>query len=218
MNRAEEDYLKQLYELSTNTQSERVKTADLSTALGHTAQSVNEMLKRLSDKNLVNYTPYHGVRLTKKGHQNAVRMIRAHRLWEVFLSDKLDLSWEALHEEAEKLEHATSEVVLDKLYTYLGKPKTCIHGNPIPTADGQVVQGATLTLAQAEPGDVFIVRRVQDHAPLLTYLQARDIALGARLSVVGHESLGDTLVVKHQNQTHRLGQSITARMFGDIET
>ncbi len=217
MNRAEEDYLKQLYELSVNTQTKRVKSADLANALGHTAQSVNEMLKRLAEKKHVNYMPYRGVTLTKKGRATAVRMIRAHRLWEVFLSEKLGLSWEALHEEAEKLEHATSDVVLDKLNTYLAEPKTCIHGNPIPDADGHVEQGATLTLAKTEPGHVFVVQRVEDHAPLLSYLRERRIALGDRLEVVGHESLGDTLVVKHKGESHRLGMSVTNRIYGDIE-
>ncbi|MDO4800325.1 MAG: metal-dependent transcriptional regulator [Bacillota bacterium] len=133
MNRSEEDYIKALYSLEeTIPEGKAVSNSRLTERLGHTAQTVNEMIRRLERKGLVIYRPYRGSRLTDLGRAEAVRMTRVHRLWELFLVQHLRYSWDDVHEEAERLEHATSEHLAQALYRFLGEPSTCPHGQEIP--------------------------------------------------------------------------------------
>src|SRR5690554_7083652 len=114
MHRSEEDYLKAIYEISVNTESNLVKSVDVAETLGFTVQSVNEKIKRLDSKGYVNFIPYKGVELTKKGLEESIRMVRAHRIWEVFLMEKVGYSWHEVHEEAEDLEHAASDKLIER--------------------------------------------------------------------------------------------------------
>ena len=129
--RGEEDYIKWIYKLELNV-TDYVKTKDLVDALDHAAPTVTEMIKRLSRHGFVAYKKYHGVRLTPLGRDEAEKMIQKHRLWEVFLTEYGDLSDDEVHEEAEKLEHATSDKVMQALYRLLNAPEHCPHGSPIP--------------------------------------------------------------------------------------
>jgi DtxR family Mn-dependent transcriptional regulator len=133
INRGEEDYIKALYKLdSSNDKNAYVKTQALVDHFKHSRPSVNEMIKKLSQSHYVKYKPYVGVKLTHKGNEEAIKMIRKHRLWELFLNKYLGLSKEQVHDEAEKLEHATSELVLEALNNFLASPDTCPHGKKIP--------------------------------------------------------------------------------------
>jgi DtxR family transcriptional regulator, Mn-dependent transcriptional regulator len=177
MNRAEEDYIKAIYELTIEKKDALVKTNEISEHFGFTDQTVNEMIKKLEVKGLLSFYPYKGIELTEKGKDEAIRMIRTHRLWEVFLMSKLNFSWEEVHEDAEKLEHATSMKVSKKLYEFLGKPKFCQHGNPIPDFEGNMETPIKKMLFEAKVNDVFKIERVLDNNQLLTYLNQKNIKL-----------------------------------------
>ncbi len=213
MNQAEEDYLKLIYELSNELTTPYIKTTDLADKFGYTVQSVNEMVKRLDRKKLLKFEPYKGIKLTSKGSKEAIRMTRAHRIWEVFLSDKLGLSWEALHEEAEKLEHATSEPVLEKLHEFLGYPKYCNHGNPIPNQEGIVEKVELTPLFELKAGETFTIKRVLDHKPLLKHLNTINVGLNEPLKVIKKESLGDIIYIEKANESIAIAKRIAKMIF-----
>ena len=217
MNQAEEDYLKLIYELHGEFDEPFIKSSDLAEKFGYTIQSVNEMIKRMDRKGLLKFQPYKGVRLTEKGEAEALRMIRAHRIWEVFLSEKLGLSWEALHDEAEKLEHATSPLVLQRLYEYLGHPEYCNHGNPIPDADGNMKKEALVALHDAEASKQFRILRVMDHKPLLKYLNQLSLSLNDLVKIVEKDSFGGIVKIKKDDTVHHLSKNVASMIFGEYE-
>src|ERR1700759_1790076 len=132
---AEENYLKSIYHLALN--SESVSTNQLAALLNTKASSVTDMLKKLSEKELINYTPYQGVSLTADGEKIAVNIIRKHRLWEFFLVEKLNFKWDEVHEMAEELEHISSTELIDRLDKFMDYPKYDPHGDPIPDSNGK---------------------------------------------------------------------------------
>ena len=133
-----ENYVKAIYQLAHEADDGAVATGQISTALGVLPGTVTSMLKTLDESNLATYTPYEGVRLTPSGRGLALRVLRRHRLIEQFLSQTLNLSWDEVHEEAEHMEHAVSDSLVDRIDAYLGHPSTDPHGDPIPKADGTV--------------------------------------------------------------------------------
>src|SRR5471030_1303396 len=132
---AEENYLKSIYHLSLDTGN--VSTNQLAAQLNTKASSVTDMLKKLADKALINYTPYQGVTLTGAGEKIAINIIRKHRLWEFFLVEKLSFKWDEVHEMAEEMEHISSNELIDRLDKFMGFPKYDPHGDPIPDCDGK---------------------------------------------------------------------------------
>jgi DtxR family Mn-dependent transcriptional regulator len=162
-----EQYLQTICRLS-NEQSP-VALSALADRLGISSVSANEMVKKLAAKGLVTYEPYKGARLTAEGRTRALRVIRRHRLWERFLADVLGIAWDQVHEEACKLEHATSSLVEEKLAQFLDEPETCPHGYPVEGADCCSEEG--LPLSELEAGQCAVVLRVAEHEPeLLRYL------------------------------------------------
>lgn len=216
MNRAEEDYIKSIYELTIERKQSLIKSNELTDRLGFTDQSVNEMIKKLVQKHLVNFIPYKGISLTKKGKDVAIRMVRAHRIWEVFLTEKLGFSWENVHDAAEKLEHATPNDVLEKLYQYLQEPKYCQHGNPIPDFSGVSAEVATLSLLDAKPKDQFQLLRVLDHKDLLTYLNEQKIALDQIFEIIDKDIFNGMIVYKYLNETKMMTFKTASMLFGKI--
>ncbi|CCV64143.1 Metal-dependent transcriptional regulator [Alteracholeplasma palmae J233] len=214
MYRAEEDYLKLIYELSVEQNKPLIKNNEIAEAFGYTDQSVNEMVKKLVNKKLVKFEPYKGVSLTEKGNEEAIRMIRAHRIWEVFLTKELKISWQDVHEDAEKLEHASSEALIEKLYKYLGNPEYCQHGNPIPDINGNIKEIATLTLAETNEGDTFMIKRVLDHKELLKYLDERGIHLEMELKVVKKDSFNGYLKVEVDGKVLPITERVSHMLFG----
>src|ERR1700754_3172246 len=132
---AEENYLKSIYHLSL--QADSVSTNQLAALLNTKASSVTDMLKKLAEKTLINYTPYQGVTLTATGEKIAISIVRKHRLWEYFLVEKLSFKWDEVHEMAEELEHISSTELIDRLDQFMGYPKHDPHGDPIPDRDGK---------------------------------------------------------------------------------
>lgn len=179
---AEENYLKALYKLGGK--SGDVQTNALAEELNTKASSVTDMMKKLAEKKLVNYEPYKGVSLSKEGFKVAIYIVRKHRLWEVFLVEKLAFKWDEVHEIAEQLEHIQSSELIEKLDEFLDFPKFDPHGDPIPDKDGSVYQHLEITLSQLEKKEKGIVVGVKEHSKAyLNYLDNLNLVLGAEVFV-----------------------------------
>lgn len=214
MNRAEEDYIKTIYELTIEKKATLIKANEIADRFGFTDQSVNEMIKKLEKKHLVSFIPYKGISLTKKGKEVAIRMIRAHRIWEVFLTEKLGFSWENVHEDAEMLEHATSAEVLEKLYHFLGDPKYCQHGNPIPNFQGKIEEATSLSLSEVKVGDSFELLRVLDHKELLLYLNQQGMKLYDQYKVLEIDPFNGLMKVNCEDRDLALTLKTAHMLFG----
>ena len=149
------------------------------------AASVTDMIKRLSGKGLISYEKYYGVQITKSGKQQALQIIRKHRLWETFLVDKLSFSWDEVHEIAEQLEHIQSTVLIEKLDAFLGFPKSDPHGEPIPDKNGKMAEVKQTTLAEASPKKKTTLLAVKNDSPtFLKYLSNLGMRLGSKISIL----------------------------------
>lgn len=181
---AEENYLKTIFAISEK-EGKSATTNAIAAAVQTTAASVTDMLKRLSEKNLIAYEKYRGVQLTEAGNRLATALIRKHRLWEVFLMDKLGFAWDEVHELAEQLEHVQGQALVDRLDAFLGHPKFDPHGDPIPDAEGRWTFRPQALLATLKAGDRGIITGVQDHSPaFLQYLDQLGLTLGAELELL----------------------------------
>ncbi len=177
-----ENYLKNIYKLQER--DGRVTTSSLSDQLQISAPSVTEMIKKLAEEGSVTYTPYKGVELTERGRKKALRIIRRHRLWELFLVEVLKYDWDEIDEEAERLEHITSEKLEQRLDKALGFPRRDPHGDIIPSAEGHVEEVNHLSLSDVEPGKTVIVSRVSDSNPeVLQYAAKLGIFLKRKIKV-----------------------------------
>jgi DtxR family Mn-dependent transcriptional regulator len=179
----EENYLKCI--LRHSAEGEAVSTNTIAQHLGTSAASVTDMLKKLSDKQLVDYKPYKGVLLTEQGRRVALDILRKHRLWEVFLVEKLRFSWDNVHEVAEQLEHIESPELIRRIDEFLGYPKFDPHGDPIPGEDGQMAQRDTCRLADLPTGGSAVLAGVGRSDPdFLQYLGKLGLSLEVRLEVI----------------------------------
>lgn len=195
---AEENYLKALYKLGGK--SNEVQTNALADKLSTKASSVTDMMKKLSDKKLVNYEPYKGVSLTKEGYVIALNVVRKHRLWEVFLVEKLAFKWDEVHEIAEQLEHIHSPELIEKLDEFLDFPKFDPHGDPIPDKDGKIYQHLEITLSQLEKSEKGVVVGVKEHSKAyLNYLDHLKLVLGAEVFVEDKAEFDSSMKVKINN-------------------
>ncbi len=166
-----ENYLKAIYKLEQR-RADRVKTKEIAEALEISLPSVTSMLKSLAQDDLVDYQKYKGVTLTSVGNKAALKVIRKHRLVELFLVKTLEYTWDEVHAEAERLEHAISDDLAARMERFLAFPRFDPHGDPIPTADGEIVESTAIPLDQAEAGDRITMERVLDQDPeVLRYLQ-----------------------------------------------
>ncbi len=178
-----EDYLKAIYDLERV--GEPATTNDIALRLGVAPASVSGMVRRLADQGLITHEPYRGVRLTSDGRHAALRTLRRHRILECYLTEVLGLSWDRVHEEAERLEHAASEELIERMAAALGDPVQDPHGAPIPTRDGRVEESTLRSLAEMGQGDRLRVRRMQDEdAGRLRYLAELGIRPGALVRVL----------------------------------
>ena len=192
----EENYLKAIYKLQ-ETNGEVVATSVLAQVMGVHAPSVTDMLKRIAGKKLVTYQKSKGVKLTERGRQVAVAIIRNHRLWEVFLVDKLGFKWDEVHELAEQLEHIHSEDLTNKLDKFLGFPKADPHGDPIPDANGVLPKSNAVLVSSLKVGEEGTFTGVTDHTPaFLNYLDKTGISLGSCLKVKSIEEFDQTFTLQ----------------------
>ena len=193
-----ENYVKTIYQICLDCDGRPAATGHLAAALSVSPGTVTSMLKTLDDSGLAEYRPYEGVRLTPSGETLALRVLRRHRLIELFLVQTLGLSWDEVHDEAENMEHAISDFLVDRVDQFLGFPSSDPHGDPIPRADGTVDSVTRQNLVQWQVGQPFQLVRVLDQSPaFLRYLSESGLRLGAtgRLASTRPEANVLTIVV-----------------------
>ncbi len=213
MTHSEENYIKAIFHLgfegleviSTNALAERMETKP---------SSVTDMLKRLSEKGLVHYKKYQGASLTDLGIKTALSIVRKHRLWEVFLVEKLDFNWDEVHEIAEQLEHIKSEKLIDKLDELLNYPKLDPHGDPIPDKNGELMEAHKQLLSQMPINTSGICVGVKDSsAAFLRFLDKNNIALGNKIKIVEKEEFDNSVRVLIDHRQLHLSQQIAANLY-----
>lgn len=207
-----ENYAKAIYQLQARGEGS-VGTGAVAARLGVTPASASAMLKRMADDGLVEHAPYRGARLTDRGEQLALEMIRHHRLIELFLAEVLGMPWDRVHEEAEVLEHHISEELEELIATKLGQPARDPHGDPIPSRELNLAADETVALSELEVGAHGVFDRVSDRDPeMLRYLDSRGIRPGAGIRVVGHEPFEGPISVTVGGAEHALGAPLAGRM------
>lgn len=208
-----ENYAKAIYQLAQHSDQAAVATGQIAGALGVLPGTVTSMLKTLDESNLATYTPYEGVRLTAAGRALALRVLRRHRLIEQFLAQTLNLTWDEVHEEAEHMEHAVSDWLVDRIDAYLGHPQTDPHGDPIPQADGTIAPAADQSLADCEAGQSFCLARVTDQSPeFLRYLSQAGLEIGARGSLVANEPAQESVTIHLSGQNRTLSREAAGKL------
>lgn len=213
MTYSEENYIKVIYHLSL-VSPKGINTNAIAEMIESKASSVTDMLKKLADKELVNYQKYQGVTLTQKGLHAAKMIVRKHRLWEVFLVEKLDFTWDEVHDLAEELEHIKSEKLINRLDEYLGFPKEDPHGDPIPDRYGQLVKVDKQLLSEILPSKKVICLGVKDSSPsFLKYLDKHQIALGSEIEVVNKESFDHSLSILINNRQILISNKIASNLY-----
>ncbi|WP_408045355.1 metal-dependent transcriptional regulator [Tenacibaculum litopenaei] len=213
---AEENYIKTIYHLEALS-SKGISTNAIAKKLDTKASSVTDMIKKLSEKEVVLYKKYQGVTLTEFGSKTAVSIIRKHRLWEVFLVNKLNFSWDEVHEVAEQLEHIKSPKLIDELDAFLDFPKRDPHGDPIPDKDGNLQIIEKSLLAQLKVGDRGICIGVDDSSSeFLQFLDKQGIALGKQIEILDKEPFDGSLQIKLNEKTISISNKIANNLYIQI--
>jgi len=196
---AEENYLKSIYHLSMG--DENVSTNQIAAALNTKASSVTDMLKKLADKALINYTRYQGVSLTPSGEKIAVNIIRKHRLWEYFLVEKLNFKWDQVHDMAEEMEHISSAELIDRLDKFMGYPQHDPHGEPIPDCNGRFKSSELKPVSALELHNSGIISGVRDQTPsFLQYLEKQELIIGQKIMVTEIITFDHSVVLQIENK------------------
>lgn len=213
MTYSEENYLKAIYHLSLF-QKKGVNTNAIAKMIDTKASSVTDMIKKLADKNLVQYQKYQGVSLTHDGLLAAKMIVRKHRLWEVFLVEKLDFSWDEVHDVAEELEHINSEKLIDKLDAFLGFPTEDPHGDPIPNSKGEVKKIDKKLLSELKLNQKSICVGVKDSSSeFLKYLDKQKIALGSTIEILEKENFDASLIVCVNGNEMNISNKIAGNLY-----
>src|SRR5215213_895478 len=213
---SEENYLKTIFHLQVGT--EAVTTNALAEKLHTRPASVTDMMKKLNAKKLLHYKPYYGFYLSTEGKKIALNVIRRHRLWEYFLAEKLNFSWNEVHEVAEELEHVSSKKLIDKLDEYLGFPQFDPHGDPIPDSKGKIKSSTELPLIQLPLNQPAEVSRVANQSvDMLDLLQHKGISLGTRLEVKKFFEFDHSVELKIKNITITISEQLAKNIFTRYE-
>lgn len=213
MTYSEENYLKVIYHLSL-VSPKGVNTNAIAEMIESKASSVTDMIKKLAEKELVNYQKYQGVSLTQKGVHSAKMIVRKHRLWEVFLVEKLDFTWDEVHDLAEELEHIKSEKLINRLDEYLGFPKEDPHGDPIPDRYGQMIKVDKQLLSEILPSKKVICLGVKDSSPsFLKFLDKHQIALGSEIEVLSKEPFDLSLGIMINDKQILISNKIASNLY-----
>lgn len=210
---SEENYLKAIYHLgkqgtvavSTNAIAEKIESK---------ASSVTDMIKKLAEKNLANYIKYQGVSLTEKGRLAAALVIRKHRLWEVFLVENLNFSWDEVHDVAEQLEHIKSLKLVNELDNFLGNPTHDPHGDPIPDKDGNYSPVKSVNIMDIEVGKEGVLSFVKDASDVfLKYLNKNNLALGDTIKVIEFEPFDNSLTIQTKTQKMIISKEVAQNLY-----
>jgi DtxR family Mn-dependent transcriptional regulator len=209
----EENYLKSIYHLCDATIGNYTSTNHIATYMKIKPATVTNMLQKLKEKKLITYKPYSKVTLNKSGKLVALQVIRKHRLWEVFLVKKLAFTWDQVHDVAEQLEHIQSAELIEKLDAFLQYPNIDPHGDPIPNADGELIQIPTKKLSEIKIGQSCKVVAVADSSiELLRYLSEINIELGTKIILKNKIEIADTLIIKTQNKIIHISLKIAKQI------
>lgn len=215
---SEENYLKTIFHLF-NEQEEEVNTNAIADVMNTKASSVTDMLKKLAEKKLINYVKYQGVTLTPSGREKAIAIVRKHRLWEVFLVEKLNFSWDEVHEIAEELEHIESEKLIERLDAFLGFPETDPHGDPIPTKEGLYEKTIKTLLCEFEEHEKGICIAVKNTSKeFLLYLTKLSIALGDEIVVLNKEKFDNSMTVLVNGKQVTLSAVVCRNIYAQKKT
>lgn len=212
---SEENYLKEIFKLSENS-NKNISTNNIATAIKTAPASVSDMIKKLSDKKLIFYEKYYGVSLTQEGRILALALIRKHRLWEVFLAEKLKFSWDQIHDVAEELEHISSNLLIERLDEFLNFPKFDPHGDPIPDKHGNIESPFEITLNQLKLNDKAVIVGVNDQSvAFLQYLDQQKLSIQKKITVLSHHEYDNSKTILMQDKTcfvsEKVGKNIIVK-------
>jgi DtxR family Mn-dependent transcriptional regulator len=212
LTRSVEDYLKSVFHLTS--QGGFATTSDIADMLEVAPPSVSGMMKRLSETGLIEHVPYRGVQLTPQGRRAALQMIRRHRILESYLTSKLGYDWGDVHVEAEQLEHAVSDKLIERMADALGEPRYDPHGAPIPTAAGEIEEAELITLADARVGATMLLRQVGDeNTERLHYLAEQGLTPGACVVVLERQPFNGPTTVQLGTETRVVGQELAGLLW-----
>jgi len=210
---SKENYLKSIYSLNL-TNSENVTTSQVAQKLEITNAATSEMARKLSEQGYLTYEKYKGVELTDKGKKIALQIIRRHRLWESFLMKVLGMSWSEVHDEAERLEHNTSDSLINKIDEHLDFPEFDPHGHPIPNKNGEIPKIPKLvSLVNAEVGKKYKIFRVADESSeLIQYLTKLDLILYKEIKIIEKLSFDNSIIVQVNGSNHSLSEKVAEKV------
>ena len=213
---SEENYLKAIFHLQT--QDEIVTTTALATKLDTKPASVTDMMKKLNAKKLLNYKPYYGFSLSQEGKKIALHVIRRHRLWEYFLSEKLKFDWNEIHNLAEELEHINNKKLIERLDEYLNYPQFDPHGDPIPDSKGKIKKSKKISLAELpfnKPAEVCQVSNQTNE--MLELLNHKNIGIGTKIEVKRHFNYDQSLEIKIKSSFMTISETLAKNIYVSYE-
>ncbi|WP_316737626.1 metal-dependent transcriptional regulator [Pedobacter aquatilis] len=203
----EENYLKVIYHLAQKTTN--VQTNAIAEQIQTKPASVTDMIKKLAEKELVDYVKYQGVTLTEKGKRAAISIVRKHRLWEVFLVDKLNFKWDEVHDVAEELEHIKSVDLIERLDEFLGFPKSDPHGDPIPDKNGTFAKTQFIKLIELKIGESGTITGVSQHtSPFLKHLEKLGLTLGKEIQITDVTDFDGSVEILANNKQINISREV----------
>jgi DtxR family transcriptional regulator, Mn-dependent transcriptional regulator len=207
LTRSVEDYLKAIYRLTP--EGRAAGTSEIANLLELAPASVSGMVKRLSEHGLLEHVPYKGVQLTEEGRRAALRTIRRHRLIEAYLVAVLGYTWDTVHDEAERLEHAVSDQLVERMASVLGHPSVDPHGDPIPDIDGAIHEPASTPISELPEGTLVELRRVDESDPeRLRYIASIGLRPGARVLVADRQPFHGPITIEVEGRSHVIGHEL----------
>ena len=216
MTRSEENYLKAIYHLRQSVDTS-ISTNAIAGQMNTKPSSVTDMMKKLSDKGLIVYRKYKGVTLTQDGAVAALSILRKHRLWEVFLVEKLDFARSDVREIAEQLEHIKSEQLIDRLDRHLGFPQVDLHGNPIPSKDGDYKKYVKKLLSEIAVGSEGVCVGVKESSvAFLNFLDKKGIALGDKIALLDKEEFDGSLHIRVKDSPMHISNQIACNLYIEL--
>ena len=215
-----ENYLKAIYQGQTSLPRDQrlVPMGQVASALGVTPGTATTMVKALSESGLAEYEPYSGVRLTAAGEKLAGLVLRRHRLVEAFLVQVMGMSWAEVHEDAEQLEHVVSDRLIDRIDQMLGRPTHDPHGDPIPTADGEITARQLDSLLTCPLGTPLKVTRISDQDPaFLRFIESNDLKPGEPVEVESRDDVADSVMLKQRDRRITIGTRAASKLLVELD-